>query len=105
MSKKLYFHCSHCGNEVVVDENEYSGMYDIVCNECQENKWFTAPNNFEEFAHESCLYCSNDWYCPSYCDVLEKAQKMDFELIRKKYIEYDGDLEKVWRYIKNTKRY
>lgn len=105
MSKKLYFHCVDCGNEAAIDKNEYSGSYDIACNECRENKWFTAPNNIKEFAHESCTYCSCDWYCPSYCDVLEKAEKMDFELIRKKYIQHEGDLTKVWRYIKNTKRY
>ena len=64
-----------------------------------------APTTFEEFAEEVCNNCTaNDYYCPSYCDLLEKASKISFERIRKKYIEHEGDIGKVCRYIKNTKR-
>ena len=47
--------------------------------------------------------CSNDWYCPKECDLLEKARKMPFEKINKKWIEHDGDIIKVERYIKQYK--
>ena len=47
--------------------------------------------------------CSNDWYCPKECDLLEKARKMQFEKINKKWIEHDGDIRKVERYIKQYK--
>ena len=32
--------------------------------------------------------CSNDWYCPKECDLLEKARKMPF-------VEYDNTLERL----------
>ena len=44
--------------------------------------------------------CSNDWYCPKECDMLEKARKMPFEKINKKWIEHDGNIQKLARYIK-----
>ena len=47
--------------------------------------------------------CNNDWYCPKECDLLEKARKMPFEKINKKWIEHDGDIRKVERYIKQYK--
>ena len=47
--------------------------------------------------------CSNDWYCPKECDLLEKVRKMPFEKINKKWIEHDGDIRKVERYIKQYK--
>ncbi len=64
-----------------------------------------VPSTFEEFAREICNYCkANDWFCPSYCAMLEKASKMDYEIIRKKYIQHEGDHAKICRYIKNTKK-
>lgn len=36
MGKKLVFYCADCGNEVVIDESEYSEAFDVVCDECQE---------------------------------------------------------------------
>lgn len=60
---------------------------------------------FKAFASEMCNCCTaNDWYCPSYCEELEKASKIPFEIIQSKYAEYDGNLIKVNRYIKRTKR-
>ena len=60
--------------------------------------------DFEGFCHLSCNSCNSDWYCPTYCNVLEKASKMDFDLIIKCYARNDGEMWKVFRYIKTTKR-
>lgn len=55
----------------------------------------------ESFLVQSCDNCTaNDWYCPSYCADLEKAQKMPFEKIQQIYAKWDGDMVKVFRYIK-----
>lgn len=60
---------------------------------------------FEIYAKISCNNCiANDAYCPSYCNELEKASRIPFEIIQEKYAQYGGDLRKVSRYIKNTKR-
>lgn len=61
-------------------------------------------NNFEDFCHMACNSCKSEWYCPSYCDVLEKASKMDFDRIIKCYARNDGEMWKVFRYIKYCKR-
>ena len=60
--------------------------------------------DFSTFCRISCNSCNSEWYCPSYCDVLEKASKMDFDLIIRAYARNDGDMQKVFRYIKNTKK-
>ena len=58
----------------------------------------------EFFLDVSCNQCtSNDWYCPSYCDDLEKAKRMPFEKIQQAYARHDGDMVKVYRYIKQYK--
>lgn len=52
-----------------------------------------------------CCYCctANDgYYCPSECETLEKARKLDFDRIVKSYARNDGDMIKVDRYIKQT---
>jgi hypothetical protein len=55
----------------------------------------------ESFLHFSCDCCTaNDWYCPSYCLDLEKAQKIPFEKIQQAYAKYDGDPVKLCSYIK-----
>ena len=60
--------------------------------------------DIDTFCKECCGNCtSNDWYCPSACKVLKKARKLDFDRIVKCYAEHDGDLNKVCRYIRNTK--
>lgn len=60
---------------------------------------------FEIFAKVMCVGCNaNDWYCPTYCDVLEKASRIPFEIIQEKFAEHDGDLFKITRYIKETKK-
>lgn len=61
--------------------------------------------NLEAYAKICCDNCTaNDWYCPSYCSELRKASSIPFNIIQEKYAQYDGDLRKVVRYIKNTKR-
>lgn len=56
--------------------------------------------DIEAFKKELCNACvANDWYCPSDCDCLKKAQRMDFERILKSYARNDGDLKKVIRFI------
>ena len=58
--------------------------------------------NIDSFCHLACNWCRSEWYCPTYCDYLEKARKLDFERILKCYAKHDGDINKVCRYIKNT---
>lgn len=61
-------------------------------------------STFERFAEETCINCvANDWYCPSYCPELEKAQRIPFNIIQEQYAKYDGDPVKMHRYIKNTR--
>lgn len=61
--------------------------------------------DFKWFAKICCDNCTaNDWYCPSYCPELKKASSIPFDIIQEKYARYDGDLSKVVRFIKNTKR-
>lgn len=60
--------------------------------------------NIDCFCKQACIHCSNDWFCPSFCDMLEKAIKMDFELLLKCYARNEGDWSKIFRYIKQTKR-
>lgn len=58
----------------------------------------------ESFIHQSCNMCTgNDWYCPRLCDDLEKAQRIPFEKIQSAYARHDGDMKKVFRYIKQAR--
>lgn len=60
--------------------------------------------NIDQFCHQVCNACtSNDWYCPTECDVLVKARGIGFNRILKCYARHDGDLRRVIRYIKSTK--
>lgn len=60
--------------------------------------------NFKAFKNWCCTRCTaNDWYCPSNCDLLDKAEKMNFEDIQKSYARNAGDDVKVCRYIKQKK--
>lgn len=59
---------------------------------------------FEDFRKYACNSCDNEWYCPTLCDVLEKAKKLDYSLVIKCFARHDGDMRKVFRYIKNTNR-
>lgn len=55
----------------------------------------------ESFIDESCNRCTaNDWYCPSLCEDLQKAKRMPFYKIQTAYARHDGDMIKVFRYIK-----
>lgn len=54
------------------------------------------------YAH-ACVSCKSEWYCPTHCEWLEKAEKMPFEKIQKAYVRNEGDMRKVYRYVKNYK--
>ena len=56
--------------------------------------------DFDSFCRKACLCCDNEWYCLSYCDVLEKASRMDFNHILKCYARNDGEMYKVLRWLK-----
>lgn len=58
---------------------------------------------FEDFVKHVCSACRNDWYCPSYCALLEKMAQMDFNRILEKVAHYDGDIVKVTRWASATK--
>jgi hypothetical protein len=60
--------------------------------------------DIDNFCKHACDMCTaNDWYCPSECEMLEKARKLDFDRIVKCYAKHDGDMCKVFMYIKSTK--
>lgn len=59
--------------------------------------------DIDTFCHMACTACNHDWYCPTHCDMLEKAKKLDFEKIVKSYARNEGDWSKVFRYIKRAK--
>ena len=60
--------------------------------------------DFDSFKQECCINCTgNDWFCPSDCEMLEKARELDYDRILKCYTKHDGDLRKVARYIKAAK--
>lgn len=59
----------------------------------------------DQFCNYCCNCCTSDpdGYCPSDCDLLEKARKVPFEKINAKWIEHNGNIQKVVRYIKQYK--
>lgn len=59
--------------------------------------------NVDSFCNNACIACNHDYYCPSYCDMLEKARKMDYDKIVMAYARNEGDWAKVFRYIKSAK--
>lgn len=59
--------------------------------------------NIDQFCSLCCEHCNNDWYCPVECELLEKARKMPLEKINAKWIEHEGDIRKIVRYIKQYK--
>lgn len=65
------------------------------------NMYVDEFDNIDEFCSLCCEECTAmpDGYCPSDCDFLEKARKIPFEKIVTKWIEYNGDISKVARYI------
>ena len=56
--------------------------------------------NINKFCSFLCNHCDTDGYCPTDCDLLEKARKMPFDKINDKWVEYNGDIQKIARYIK-----
>lgn len=63
----------------------------------------TEIPDIDSFSHWGCNNCKSEWYCPTYCELLEKARKIPFDRIIACYARYDGDAVKVFRYIKQTK--
>ena len=62
--------------------------------------------DFEAFRKEFCAVCvANDWYCPSVCDTLLKASELDYNSILKCYARNDGEMYKVWRWLKQARVY
>ena len=59
--------------------------------------------DIDNFCNLACVACSADAYCPSDCDMLAKARRMDYEKIVKSYARNEGDWAKVFRYIKDAK--
>ena len=61
--------------------------------------------DFEAFRKEACTVCTaNDWYCPfNVCDTLLKAGELDYERILKCYARNDGEMYKVFRWLKKAK--
>ena len=57
-------------------------------------------STFEEFTIFCCNRCKMDWFCPSSCTSLRKAETLDFSLIQQAYFRNNGDLSKVFRYIR-----
>lgn len=57
--------------------------------------------DFKSFCKLACNNCtSNDWYCPTLCITLKNAYRLNYEDILKCYARNDGDMTKVFRYIK-----
>lgn len=55
------------------------------------------------FYHWCCDNCKSEWYCPTHCELLEKAGRIPFNRIFAKYVKYEGCPVKVFNYIKQTK--
>lgn len=58
-------------------------------------------NNIARMICDECT--SNDWYCPSDCDLLIKLKKMDEDKIIKKYVDSQEDIIAVAMYVKRAK--
>ena len=58
---------------------------------------------FDSYVDEMCNACTFDGYCPTYayCDVIRQSEKM-FDKVQQAWARYDGDVRKVWRYVKQT---
>lgn len=60
--------------------------------------------DIEAFRNEACHRCTaNDWYCPDVCDMLLKAGELDYERILKCYARNDGEMYKVFRWLKQAR--
>lgn len=59
--------------------------------------------DIDAFCRAACVHCSNDWYCPTYCDALEKARRIPFDRLLACYARHEGDWVGIWRYLKQTK--
>ena len=60
-------------------------------------------SDIDRFCHAACIQCSSEWFCPTYCEMLEKARKISYERLLKCYARNDGDWRKVFRYVNRTR--
>lgn len=59
--------------------------------------------DIDAFCHWGCINCNSEWYCPTYCDLLEKARRIPFNRILECFARHESDPVKVFNYIKQTK--
>ena len=59
--------------------------------------------DIDAFCYWGCVHCNSEWFCPTYCDLLEKARRIPFNRILECYARHEGDVVKVFRYIQQTK--
>nr|DAM56600.1 MAG TPA: hypothetical protein [Caudoviricetes sp.] len=59
--------------------------------------------DFEAFCNMACNNCRHDYYCPQRCKDLRKTERMDFNRILKCYARHDGEMYKVFRWLKQAR--
>lgn len=59
--------------------------------------------DFEAFCKEVCDNCGVYFYCRIYCNLLRKAERMDFNRILKCYARHDGEMYRVLRWLKHAR--
>ena len=62
---------------------------------------FGTMHDFKMYVCNNCT--GNDWYCPSDCDFLIKAEKYPLERINKAWRDTEYDLQRLMRRIKSWK--
>ena len=60
-------------------------------------------DTMRDFCHFLCDRCTNDWYCPTDCDLLEKVKRYPLERINKAFIDCEEDVVKLTRRIDQWK--
>lgn len=58
-------------------------------------------SSFKDLNSLLCRNCNNIWYCPDDCAIVEKSRIIPFEKIIASYARNDGDIRKLFRYIRN----
>ena len=57
---KIVCHCSNCGNEIIIKENELAGAYDLLCESCEEQYAQETNQQLEEFLRKEEPYLYDD---------------------------------------------
>ena len=75
------------------DEEQQSlfGSGDVVDKELE---------NFKDLADMFCDNCASvpDGYCPTYCCMISRMQRVPFQNLKRSYIRNEGDIRAVLRY-------